>query len=322
MAYLVTGGTGYIGSYVARDLLRAGKQVVCLQRSGVTPVFREVMGNDDIGKIKLVQADVSNPVQLFNTVQQNDISVIIHLGYLMPPTCELQPGYGLQINCVGMSNVLEAARLFGLKRIVWSSAGHAIGRVSEFYSQPIKDDNAMYMPDSMYGAAKVLNEFMARHYHDSFGVDSIGFRLQQTFGIGRTRGGVKAFTDFLEKVALDQTAPIGRADAIIGMIYVEDVSDLMVTACEVPATRTRVFNAIEGQYTNRQVAEIVHRINPRAAITMEQEPAGSTGAGHRPPRLDSTSLGTELGWLPKYGIESGLKKVINYFRQKAGMPLL
>lgn len=330
MAYLVTGGTGYIGSHTVRRLLDAGKDVVCLQRSGVTPVFREVVGEGNIGRAKVVQGDMSDTLLVFEVVRRYDIEWIIHLaclmpypGYTMPQTSELHPAYALKANCIGMNNMLEAVRLFGLKKLVWTSAGLALGRVYELYKEPIGDDNAIYRPDTMYGATTALNEFQAKIYFDKFKVDSVGFRLQRTYGTGKERGGIGAFNGFLKKAALGIPATIEDTPSTLGHLHVDDLTGLMVKACESPTTRTRVFNAVEGEYTNRQVADTVRSINPAARITLEKGRELPTYEGPHPRfnslRVDATGLRTELGWQPEYSLEDGLRKVMNYFRQKEGM---
>ena len=124
MAYLVTGGTGSMGAYVVRDLLKDGKDVVCFQRSGVTPFLRSVVGEDKYTNIKVVQGDISNSQQLFYVIQENQIDTIIHLSSLILSTglTESQPAYALQVNCVGMNNLLEAGRIFGLRNSVLSES--------------------------------------------------------------------------------------------------------------------------------------------------------------------------------------------------------
>jgi nucleoside-diphosphate-sugar epimerase len=327
MAYLVTGGTGFIGSYVVRDLLNAGKEVVCLQRSGVTPTFREVVSEDNIHKVKVIQGDVSNTLQLFDLIRENDIDLIIHLGYLQNGPGDLQPAYALRVNCIGTNNVLEAARLFGLKRVIWSSSGKAIGRLGEFYQEPIGDDNAIYMPDTMYGATKAVNEVMAKLYFEKFGVDVIGFRLGRTYGgVGKWLGPGGLFARFIRKAALNIPVTIAKGDADPvrgnGYAYIEDISNLIVKACEAPTTKTRVFNAIEGIYTNRQVIETIRNINPQARVTIGESVESEVFKNTRPALLDATKVRIELGWKPKYSLEEGLRKFFNYFRQQEGMPLL
>ena len=122
MAYLVIGGTGFIGSYVVRDLVNRGREVVCFQRSGVNPWFRNILGEDNVDKVKIIAGDVSNTLQVFNIIRQNNIEFIIHLSFALPPVSELQPAYALRVNCIGLNNLLEAVRLFGLKRLVWTSS--------------------------------------------------------------------------------------------------------------------------------------------------------------------------------------------------------
>lgn len=316
MPYLVTGGTGYIGSYVVRDLLAAGKEVVCLQRSGVTPDFREIVGEEGVRKAKVVQGDVSDTVFLFDLIRQYGIDLIIHTGSVMPPISEQQPAYALKVNCVGTNNVLEAVRLFKLKKLIWMSAGLALGNVFELYKEPIGDDNALYRPYMMYGATKALNEFMAKLYFEKFGVDSVGFRLQRTYGIGKWYGSAGAFAEFLRKVALNIPATIEDTSMIFGHLYVEDLSKLVVRVCDAPTTKTRVFNIIESDGTNRDLVEVLRRINPAAKITLAKP---EHTQDYVLSKMDCTGVRSELGWQPEYSLEQGMRKVLNYFRRKAGM---
>jgi UDP-glucose 4-epimerase len=323
MAYLVTGGMGYIGSRVVRDLLKAGKEVVCLDPSGVTAEAREVIGEHNLGKVKLVQGDVGDTVQLFRTVREHRIEKIVHHAYAMGlaehdkgKIGEQQLAYALRVNCTGMINVLEAAYLFGVKKVVWTSAVLALGlRISDFYKEPIGDDDAVFMPDTMYGGTKLLNEVMARLYFDKFGVDSIGFRIARTFGYSNLK---IPFTEFNRKVALDIPVTMADPGYINSYIYVEDCADAHVWACEAPTTKTRVFNLREGEYTNRQLFEAIHRVHPKAKVSL----IDGKSDGLPVPRLDASGVQRELGWQAKHTLDEALREIYNYWRRKEEMTLL
>ena len=107
-----------------------------------------------------------------------------------------------------------------------------------------------------------------------------------------------------------------------GYTYVEDVSNLIVKACDVPITETRIFNTMEGNYTNRQVVEAIRKINPQARVIIEEGVESEMYKNFQPPLLDTDSTRTEFGWQPKYGLEQGLRKVMNYFRHQERLPLL
>jgi UDP-glucose 4-epimerase len=328
MAYLVTGGTGFVGSYVTRDLLSEGKEVVCLQRSGVTPIFRELIGEENLDKVKIVQVDLSNTLRLFNVVREYDIDVIVHLAIisLSSGISEAQPAYAMQVNCVGTNNVLEAARLFSLRRVVWTSSGQALGRVGEYHKETVGDDDALYMPSTMYGASKAFDEFMSRHYFDKFGVDSIGLRMGLTLGYGRLLGREGIFTKFLQDVAAGVPATMTTMDAdrVRSFSYVDNISDLIVKACEAPTTKTRTFNAVEYQCSVRQLVEAMCKVNPEAQVTIKEgvAPEVATLGGSPEPMLDITGVETELGWKPKYSLEEAVKRLFNYFREQKGLPPL
>ncbi len=325
MAYLVTGGTGFTGSYIVRDLLKQGKEVVCFQRSGVTPVAREVIGEDDIAKVKIIQGDVSNTLQVFDVIREQGIEIIIHAGYLLRPASELRPAHAVQVNCVGMSNLLEAVRIFGLKRLVWLSSTRALGRSAQFYKEPMVDDDAIFMPDNFYGATKVFCESMARHYFKIFGTDSIGIRMPLIIGYGKTAAAGGQLVQFFREAALDRPVTIGYPDFTQGFGDVEDISDAVLKACDVPTTKTRVFNVTEGHYSLRQLGETVRKVNPRAEVTILDGEGGMITFPQLQPQLatvDSTGARTELGWQPRYSLEESIKKVMNRWREKEGMPKL
>lgn len=325
MAYLVTGGTGYTGSYIVRDLLKQGKEVVSFQRSGITPLSQKIVGSDEITKVKIVQGDVSNTLQVFDVIQKYNIEMIIHTGYLLRPASELKPAYAVQVNCVGMSNLLEAVRLFGIKRLVWLSSTRALGRSAQFYKETMGDDDAIFMPDNFYGATKVMCESMAKHYFNVFNTDSIGLRMPLIIGYGKTASGGGQLAQLFREAALDKPVTIGFPDFISGFTDVEDVSSAVIKACDASTTKTRVFNITEGHYSLRQIGEAIRKINPKVKVTILEGEGGMITIPQLQPQLaivDSTGAQTELGWKPRYCLEEAIRKVMNHFRQDEGLPPL
>jgi nucleoside-diphosphate-sugar epimerase len=114
------------------------------------------------------------------------------------------------------------------------------------------------------------------------------------------------------------------ADKVRAFGYVENTSDLIIKACEAPATKTRTFNAMEYQCSMRQIVEAICKVNPKAKITIKNgvAPDEATLGGSPEPILDTKGIQTELGWKPKYNLEEALKRYLNYFRQQEGLPPL
>jgi UDP-glucose 4-epimerase len=330
MAYLVTGGAGFIGSYTVRDLLKAGQEVVCLDTAGMSPIFRDMVGENNLDKVIFIQGDVSNTLFVFDLIRQYKINTVVHLATVLSATSaitsENNPAYAVQVNCVGTNNIFEAARLFGLRKVVWTGTGQVFGRIVDYYRGAIGDDNALYMPENVYTASRVFCEIMARTYTRRFGVDILGLRIAMTLGIGKIHGKGNSFTQFIKNAATDipATMAVTDADQPRAMGYIENVSDLIVKACAAPPTKTTNFNAVEYLISCRQLVEAMGRVNPQARLTLKEKVPfeEQTWAGTPEPKLDTTGIRKELGWTPRYSLEEALTKIFNYYRQQEGLPLL
>ena len=318
MAYLVTGGTGFIGSYVVRNLLQQGEQVVCYQRSPITPLLQELVPQELLCKAKIVQASVADALDVFDAVRKHNVDTIIHLAYTIYPQAEQIPPLSLRDSVIGTNNVFEAARLFGLKRVVWASTTAVFGRLGKMYGdKPVTEENVLYQPTRLYGATKALCEFVAKMYRDQFGVSVIGLRLARIYGVGKTKGSAAEFTQWLQGVAWNQPTVIANGDARWSCAYVEDCARAIIKACEVPTLKTNIFNFATDTYDGWQLAQIFRKINPEAQIEVEP----GTGVFDFP-LLDVNPLHSELGFTRQYSLEQGIKLCLNYFRKQKGLPML
>ncbi len=127
---LVTGGTGLVGVYA----------VAMLQEKGERPVVYDVKLNDrllqavgvDLKAVSLVQGDILDLPGLRSVIQDNDIDRVIHLAAYMGEEVQRQPYSGVRLNVLGTLNVLEAARLEGISRVIYGSSGSAyLGSVNK-----------------------------------------------------------------------------------------------------------------------------------------------------------------------------------------------
>ena len=313
MSYLITGGTGFVGSYISRVLARRGEKVTVYDLMPDTSVMSMIMSPEDIGSINIVRGDISDFPQLARTVEENKVTRIIHLSSMLHPASNENPALAEKVNNQGQINVLECAREFDIRKIVWASSVVVFGP-PEMYPEEYLPNDAPHAPVHVYGACKSFCEFIANHYQQTWGVDHIGLRFTIVYGPGRTRGATSFVHKLMREPALGEPVTVSYSDEVIDWQYVEDIASLVIKCSKVEPTKTHIFNT---KFDIRSIAEAkqyVESIIPDARITLEP---GTFGIAWK---LDDSLLQEEIGFTPEYTMEKGILSTINFFRKQAGLP--
>lgn len=320
MNYLVTGGSGFIPSYVVKGLLAEGHKVVNMDLYPDRWVYMEVLTEEERKEVITAKGDITNFIFLLNLIKEHKIDKIIHLVACIWPTSQLDPTLATQVNCVGTNYVFEAARILGVKKVVWASSVGVFGAAEKYPSGYIGDD-AAHHPNSVYGACKSFQEFMANHYFDNFGVDNIGLRFTIVYGYGRDRGMSSFATRMIERAALNQAYNVPYlASAVIPWEYIDDTARAIIMASKVGKTKTRVFTT-GGEYRSlAEGADYVKKLLPDSKITFK--PEADAPLELRIPKYDTKGIKEEIGYELRISMEEGIKRTVNDYRRKAGLPLI
>ena len=312
MTVLVVGGTGFIGAYVTRRLLRGGHRVVAFDASPGN-LLQDLLTPEELQTVPVVVGECQSLRDLSHTIREYAVDRIVHLAALLHPACDMNPIKAIQINIEGQAAVLEAARLWDIRKVVWASSVAVFGKRDLYHTSPISND-APPRPASLYAATKSFNEFLAEHYRRYYNVDALGLRLTLVYGPGRTRGATAFVNELIVKPALGEPARVPFSDDVVDWQYVEDVARLIERCLQVDRTLTGVFNTRFDVRSIREVGAYVQRLLPSADIVYEP---GNFGIAWE---LDDSALQEEIGFRPEYRVERGVLETINYVRQKHGLP--
>ncbi len=315
MSYLITGGTGFIGSYICRALIRSGERVVAHDFSPSRTVMEKIMSPEEEKEVTVEQGDVSDFLQLARVVREHKVEKIIHLASMLHPASNENPPLAEKVNNLGMVNVLECARLLGVSKIVWASSVVVFGPPAMYPEEYIPNE-APHAPSHLYGACKSHCEFLASHYHKTWGVDHIGLRFTIVYGPGRTRGATTFVHKLMMEPSLGKPAVVPYGDDVIDWQYVEDIASLVIKCSKVGATKTRIFNTKFDVRSIREAKNYVASIVPNADITLKP---GIFGIAWK---LDDSLLQAEIGFSPEFPMEKGILATMNFFRKEAGLPKL
>lgn len=307
MTYLVTGGTGFVGSYLAKELANRGENVVVFDQ-----VIRHQPNSEFYDDMEVVQGDVSSLEDVLDAVRKFDITRIVHLAYLLMPESESNIARAMRVNVDGFRNIFEAARLADVERIVWPSSVSAYG-LSTNHVGTITED-APLKPILFYGACKVFNEEVARHYHRLYGLDYMALRYGSVYGPGRQRGFSAFMVDLIEKPAVGEPVKIELGDESLNWVYIKDAVRATVLACTVKETKNRVFNIVGEAKSVREVADYIRKLLPHSKIELL---LGKIG---RQVQFDGTRAHLELGYKPEYSVERGVREHINIVRKQRDLP--
>ncbi|MDP8927226.1 MAG: NAD-dependent epimerase/dehydratase family protein [Actinomycetota bacterium] len=231
---LITGGTGFIGSYLAMALLERDKQVR-VTLSDRDPDLRRVTGFEQkFEKVKdrvaFVQGDLTILNHVLELFDQHQPASVYHLGALLSAGAEANPTMGFQTDLVGTWNVLEAARLWSQTsgrppvKVLFPSTIASFGDHIPPELRERVPNEAPQMPQTMYGVAKVASERLGEYYHRRRWVDFRGVRFPSVIGASRGPGGTTVYATLMVQLpaqGLPYQAYV-KPDQRLDVIYVKD----------------------------------------------------------------------------------------------------
>jgi threonine 3-dehydrogenase len=308
---LVTGGFGFVGSYLVRRLLEDEGEVVLFQRRRTPPADLAKWKS----KMKIVSGDISNWVHVIDALRNHDIDCIYHTAGLLVSACEESPAAAYQINVNGTFNLLEAARLLNIPNFIFTSTAFIYG------SPPPKkvNDESVPRPAQVYPTTKACCEQLGECYHRRYGINFRGIRFPLVMGPGRTSHYYRDFFGVIEAPAGGQNYST-RSDSsrTLSIIYAKDAAKAMMDLKRADQSRLRrqVYNVQGFAATLREVGDAVSKQIPDAHIDFAPLSDEEKRIAAETPfyEIDNRSAREDFGWQPSFPLERMVEDFIKAVR--------
>jgi nucleoside-diphosphate-sugar epimerase len=308
--YLITGGAGFIGSNLARYILDRGEGVVILDNFATGK--RENL-TDIENRITLIEGDIRQREAVDRAVQ--GCAAVFHQAALgSVPRSMDDPQTSHDVNVNGTVNVLEAARLAGVRRVVFAASSAAYGDQQE---SP-KHEGMVPLPISPYAAGKVSCEAYLRSYAAAFGMETVSLRYFNVFGPRQDPAGAYAavIPAFVSRLLHgERPAVYGDGEQSRDFCYVENVCEANWLAAHAPAASCsgKVVNIACGERISlNEILDLLRRLLG-CDIPADYLAARPGDVKHS---LADISLAAEvIGYKPAIFFEEGLGKAITWYRE-------
>jgi UDP-glucose 4-epimerase len=317
---LVTGGAGLVGSHIVDHLIDAGVTEVRVLDNLVRGRHENLAEARARRPITFLHGDVRDGLAVRRAVEGCDY--VFHQAAIRITLCAERPRECLEVLVDGTFNVFEAAVATGVRKIVYASSASVYGAAEMF---PTSECHHPYNNQTLYGAAKQMNEGLARSFHAMYGLASVGLRYFNVYGprMDVTGAYTEVFIRWLDCIDRGVGPQIhGDGSATMDFVYVEDVARANLLALQ-SDREDDVYNVAGGVETSLlDLWQALERITGAQGLTPEFLPPRNVNPVPR--RLaDTTRTRKELGFVAEVPLEEGLRRLAHWRRQQqaAGMAM-
>lgn len=310
---LVTGGAGFIGSFLSEALVRAGADVTVFTRYSsrgvggaadfMEPALRE--------RATFIMGDLKDPAGVISAALGCD--TIFHLGaHIGIPYSYVHPVDVIQTNVMGTTNVLEAARAAGARKVVLFSTSEVYGTAC--YA-PIDEEHPL-QGQSPYSASKIAADQIGLSYHRAFETPVAICRPFNTYG---PRQPARAFIPtVISQVLRGNDVRLGSLHPTRDLLFVEDTVEGALRVAETDTTVGEVVQLGTGvEITMGDLAQKICGLMERSPRIISDEADRTRPSKSEVNRLIASTERAEslLNWRPRTTLEDGLIKTIEWFSE-------
>jgi len=305
---MITGGMGVIGAEASRRFVREGHRPVIFARHRDERLLRDILDEVDVEL-----GDVLDMPRLLEVVKRHRVTHVVHAAAFVGAVSQANPALSVQVNVMGMVNVLEAARAFDVERVVYTSAKGVYGPMLGEYGAPTykpMPEDLPKNPKRIYDSAKLMGEQVGLYYQANMGVDVVVLRFATTYGPGKTarHGKMGVTSQIVEHPASGLPFRLAQGgEEQDDFVYNKDSAYGIYLACMARNPASRVYNIGTGVgHTLNDIARVIREHLPNAVIEIGP---GLNFLGMPYPAsgiYDISRARAELGYAPQYDLDKGI----------------
>jgi len=312
MKILITGGEGFIGSWIVEKLCRMGHKITTID-SGET---YDVIDRDSLdslcqwrqrnwNQVTKKSGDVTVPLDRVWLRKQD---IVIHLAsYPRAKIVNEQPELGVENIVVGTTGMLQDCVEHGVKRFVYVSSSMVYGDFKDG-----ADENSVPAPVNIYGEAKLSGERLTQQFNRAFGLEYVIARPSGVYGAGDIPD--RVLSKFFKAAMLNENIYVHDNENKIDFTYVEDAADGIISCALAEKAANQTFNITAGNASS--LGEAAEKI---IKLTGSKSKIIDTGKNSLYPSrgtLDVTKAKSFLGYMPKYDFNKGIEKYYEWLQNK------
>lgn len=244
---LITGGAGFVGSFVIDQLLEESIAEIIIIDNLCRGSLRNINTALKDPRVKFIENDILNQEMLDE--QFKGIDYCFHLAALRITHCASDPDLSFKVMHEGTFHVIQSCIKHNIKKLFFASSASIYGQADSF---PTSESHHPYNNQTLYGAAKMANELMLRSFHHMSGLDYTATRYFNIYGPNMDIHG--KYTEVLIRwynLIKEGKPPIifGEGDQTMDFIYVEDIARASIAALKADTT-DQVYNIAMGKETS------------------------------------------------------------------------